>query len=454
MNLLQNSTNKPVRLHVYLSAGIYLLMALFLAFRTSEQPVVLGKYSIRFAILLFSYLLFFFPYLKIVHFLFKDRQLGTNQRLQSLSVILFQILAYFVSIFLCLMPLEIYLRSDLTNFFEEREIGRFHPFLQVVPLKGETKLHINTDGFRGVEIMKEKPKNIYRIFVLGGSTVFSGDMPYEMTHCAILEKKLRERYPDKNIEVLNAGYYWYTTEHTLIQYLFKIKDYHPDMIIMWNGINDMYRSFAPQRFAFGKFQSDYSHFYGSISKMVLQYFKPSSFVEFHLFSATYLLRAFYTKISVDKLVIKRMKPVEISEFQSLEPFARNTISFVQNAKLDGVQLILATQPVLYREGLNQKELDSLWVFQTMCNENGKYPSLKSVTLAMNEFNQKTRSIAQTYNIPLIDLDAKMPKTSQYLWDDCHYTKEGNTLVADELFRFLVGHGYFESSSSAARKGVQ
>ncbi|OGW85953.1 MAG: hypothetical protein A3C35_07235 [Omnitrophica bacterium RIFCSPHIGHO2_02_FULL_46_11] len=449
MGLFRSSIDKSNRLHVFLNAGLYLVLMVFLFFRVSDHPVVFGRYSVRFSILLLAYFLFFFPYFKIVYFLFKNRQFVRNEYVQTFAAFFFKVFTYWFSIVLCLMPLEIYLRTDLSNFmdlsnfFEERNIARFHPFLQAVPLKGDKQLNTNTAGFRGREITKEKPKGVYRIFVMGGSAVFSGDQPYELTHCAILEKKLRERYPDKNIEVLNAGAHWYTTEHALIQYLFTIKDYQPDMIIMWNGINDFYRSFSPKQFAFGKFQSDYSHFYGPISRMVFQYFKSRPLIEIHLFSVTYLLRTFYTKVSANKLAIKRMKPVEISEFPSLKPFDRNTVSFVQNTTLNGVKLILATQPVLYREGLNQKELDSLWIFQTMCNENGKYPSLKSVTLGMNAFNQKTRSIAQTLNIPLIDLDAKMPKTAQYLLDDCHYTKEGNALIADELLNFLVDHHYFE-----------
>ena len=51
----------------------------------------------------------------------------------------------------------------------------------------------------------DKPANTYRIFVLGGSTVFCGRLPYEQTHCALMQERLQAANPDVKIEVLNAG---------------------------------------------------------------------------------------------------------------------------------------------------------------------------------------------------------------------------------------------------------
>lgn len=445
--MLQNKKTFSARLPVYVSGLFYVLLTTWLALHHSRHPVLLGRYSIRFALLLFSYAIFFIPYLKMIRFLFKKEMAGRNKDLKKLGFWFDKILACFVSVLLCLTPLEIYLRANVTDFFQEKDIRRFHPFLQAVPLKNDDEFHINSHGFRGREITKEKPKNTYRIFVLGGSSVFAAEVPYQMSSCAILEERLRAHYPGENIEVLNAGFGWYTTEHSLIQYLFKIKDYHPDLIIISHGINDLYRSFRPSQFAFGVFESDYSHFYGAVSRMAKQYFKSEPIFRLHLVSLVYLLRSFYSKISADRLVMKTMRPVDISEFPSLESFSRNIVSTIQNLKADKVKLILATQPVLYREGLTKIESESLWVLQTMGHQNGKIPSLRSMILGMDMFNQKMRSLAQTHEVFLIDLESRVSKTGTYFLDDCHYTKEGNALVGEELFEFVVQNKFLEARVS-------
>jgi hypothetical protein len=56
---------------------------------------------------------------------------------------------------------------------------------------------------------------------------------------------------------------------------------------------------------------------------------------------------------------------------------------------------------------------------------------------MNLFNAATEEIAKQYHVPLIDLEAKIAKTKRYFLDVCHYTEEGNALVANVVFDFLI-----------------
>src|SRR3989338_11338368 len=106
MGLFRSSIDKSNRLHVFLNAGLYLVLMLFLFFRVSDHPVVFGRYSVRFSILLLAYFLFFFPYFKIVYFLFKNRQFVRNEYVQTFSAFFFKFFTYWFSIVLCLMPLE------------------------------------------------------------------------------------------------------------------------------------------------------------------------------------------------------------------------------------------------------------------------------------------------------------------------------------------------------------
>ena len=150
---------------------------------------------------------------------------------------------------------------------QERFAG-YDPFLQVVPKPNDKKLHINRWGFRGEEIERIKPFGTYRIFVVGGSTVYSKRVDYELSHPRVLEKELGHRYPTLKIEVQNAGMDWHTSQHSLMKILFNIQDFKPDMIIIYHAINDLFRSFNPKNYARHPYQNDYSHYFGDFDPFV------------------------------------------------------------------------------------------------------------------------------------------------------------------------------------------
>ena len=98
-------------------------------------------------------------------------------------------------------------------------------------------IKINSHGYRTKEFEIEKPKDVYRIICIGASTTYEG-ITNDTTYPAILDKKLKKRYPGKKFEVLNFGisgsrsYYWISR----LDELFK---FQPDMIIQYNAVNEI-----------------------------------------------------------------------------------------------------------------------------------------------------------------------------------------------------------------------
>src|SRR5436309_7841910 len=78
-----------------------------------------------------------------------------------------------------------------------------HPFLQVLPRGQVTP--VNAAGFRGEEIELPKPAGTLRIVTLGGSTTLGVTNPYEESYPFLLQRRLRERFPGRRIEVQNAA---------------------------------------------------------------------------------------------------------------------------------------------------------------------------------------------------------------------------------------------------------
>jgi len=115
----------------------------------------------------------------------------------------------------------------------------YQPHAQLIKKIGNQTyiVKINGQGYRTREFSIEKPRDTLRIVCLGGSTTVQGETN-EDTYPALLEKKLRIRYPQQKIEVLNLGVsgarstYWLSR----LDYLFSL---HPDIIIQYEGINDI-----------------------------------------------------------------------------------------------------------------------------------------------------------------------------------------------------------------------
>ncbi|MFX0199077.1 MAG: SGNH/GDSL hydrolase family protein [Candidatus Hodarchaeota archaeon] len=433
---------------IYLFCGFYLLILLGILLHTSTNPTILGKYSPQYSLCLLLAIGLFFFYRKAVIFVFSEtiinRQDGTVLKISPIQ----KILLYIIILLACFLVCEMILIIRQHNK-DEHAIYSFHPFLQNTLNIKDSRLHINSHGFRADEITKAKPDGTYRIFVVGGSTVLCDKRPFDKTHVRILERLLQQHYQNKiKIEVLNAGNSWHTTEHSIIKYLFKIKDFDPDLIILWHAVNDLYRSFAPERLAHRKFQSDYSHFLGPIANIVFKHFKdharswPTIIRHSLLLDRIFIL--FEDRLYSDLRKSNKLKAIDISEFPSLKSFERNLNSLIQILKNDQVKLILATQPFLYHEKLSEAERVMIWFPEFFCiDENREYPNLKSMELGMNLFNSVTEKIAEIHHIPLVDLEAHVPKNRAFFYDDFHYTEKGNQLIAETLFEFIKNNKIIE-----------
>lgn len=306
-------------------------------------------------------------------------------------------------------------------------------------------LNINSFGFRGPEIKKEKAQNEYRIFVLGGSTVFNVAIPYNKTFERLLEEKLAEKFPQRQIKVINAGADGYTSEHSLIQYMFYIRDFNPDLIISLQGINDMYYSCAPPYFTSGTYSSDYSHSYGSLAKMINSYFSDKISININSvvlnYVSSFIKDNFYSDIT-NKYVNYtqyqfKIGGIKIHEYRSIDSYLRNLNYFASIVSGDHTRLIFINQPYLYSVKNKYDALPRNWFVQRFCSDGKNYPNLESLIYGINLFNSATKSIADKNNLMFVDLESQVPKSLDYFTDDVHYTEKGNSLIADILHEYIL-----------------
>jgi len=111
---------------------------------------------------------------------------------------------------------------------------------ELIPNQQSNSVTINSLGFRGGEFSPEKPDDVYRIFMLGGSTMFGyGATSDETTIPGYLQEFFRNHDMEFKIEIINAGIQGADSyaETKIIQN--KIVDFSPDMMIIYDGWNDL-----------------------------------------------------------------------------------------------------------------------------------------------------------------------------------------------------------------------
>jgi len=446
---------KKITIIIFYSIYIFILLGFIL--HTSSSPQILNKYTYQYALFLTCLILLLPIGIWIINFIFKETKIKykkKNYKITSIKKVLLASLGFI----LFLLIVESYLRTkyygkDPVNF--KYSIDNYHPFLQFQQTK-DSGLNINSENFRGDEIERKKSDEEFRIFILGGSTVLNSSTPYNELFSKLLQDKLAKEFPDKKIVVINAGNDGFTSEHSVIQYLFKIKDFYPDLIVMWQGINDWYYSCKSPN-SYGEYRNDYSNFYSATSNMVFARFLEKPIVSLNLISVNRMLdfsqKNFYSDIlrfveSKNKYLGIYSNPdkyefYNFSKFPSLNAYERNMSEMIKITDSDEVPLILANQATLYKKNMTKDERNVLFFGSYHCKENGKYPSIESMLKGINKFNNVTKNLATENQVPFVDLDSKIPKNLNYFTDDAHYTSLTNQLISKILFDEIVSGEYLK-----------
>jgi lysophospholipase L1-like esterase len=332
-----------------------------------------------------------------------------------------------IFLIVCNLVFLIILYSTVSIYYYRKIVVKEHlfdPYLQVSSLLlDRASMH--------------KESGVFRVLCLGGSTTLDNEVPEENRWPYLLQIMLQEAYPDLKVEIINAGMDWYTTKHSLINYTTYYRDWNPDLVIIMHGINDLYRSFSPKELAIGEYNDRWTHFYGpSINGA-----KSKDTFEENL------------KIGIEnifhKLFHHKEYPAEsnypLNMYVSIDMFKRHLTSLAQYVHFDNANLILMTQPSLYKPSMKKNELALLGFGKMFCttrvlSEHGvytRYPSAKSLADAMNLFNDATKEIAQAKGAILLDAASRIPKDLDYFIDDVHYTKKGSGTLAKFIAHEII-----------------
>ena len=107
---------------------------------------------------------------------------------------------------------------------------------QILPSQQSSSITINSLGFRGEEFSLEKSDDTFRIFIVGGSTVFGhGATSDKTTIPGYLKDFFQTNMEEMNVEVINAGIQGADSFEELSIIKNKIIPLSPDLIIVYDG---------------------------------------------------------------------------------------------------------------------------------------------------------------------------------------------------------------------------
>lgn len=111
----------------------------------------------------------------------------------------------------------------------------------------------------------------------------------------------------------------------------------------------------------------------------------------------------------------------------LKDYRRDLLSVVEAARLRGSELLLVTQPTMWRANL-PKELDDLLWEQT---DDAAYTT-RVLAEMMAKYNDVLIEVAKETNTRYLDLASQLPADTTVFYDDCHFNDSGCDKVAQAV----------------------
>jgi lysophospholipase L1-like esterase len=134
--------------------------------------------------------------------------------------------------------IDFFSKKQICFDYNNLEFDTSQPFKQNKHSQYFEYITINSDGFRGSEIIKKSP-NEFRIFILGGSTTFGIVSTSDKTTISAYLENFFHIDEFDFVKVINAGVPGANSRDEYFYLKTKLIEYDPDLIIMYDGWNDI-----------------------------------------------------------------------------------------------------------------------------------------------------------------------------------------------------------------------
>ncbi len=253
----------------------------------------------------------------------------------------------------------------------------------------------------GVTIAEEsftfhKPDHTLRIACLGGSTT-------KNAYPRWLREAMRHSFPNRKIEVMDWGSQGWTMAESTINYVIRVQDFSPDVVILHHGINDL----APR--VRKDFAADYSHYRKPMSYEGLSVIDRVA--AFSVFTSWMQLSLGIRPGDLNTWTV-RPNPGPVQEYPG-----EDTVMLYRN----GIKTVAAMA----------KKKGSKFIAAGMAFQPGKNMNERNIQM-VEEHNRIMEKISTKHNAMYIDMQSVLRHYPDWFIDRCHLRNHGNKLKANWL----------------------
>lgn len=287
----------------------------------------------------------------------------------------------------------------------------------------KARIETNSLGLRSPEISPQPERGEFRIAVVGASTVAGAyAATNDNTFSHILVEKLRHKFPNKLINLINAGIpgNGMDQHYKMIEKL--VLPLNPSLIILYPGNN--FHGYCDRRTDNRSLDTNYR-------LPVLQL--PSWMLSFELLTKN---TVWARDVPAGRANILRINQVDASEYRN---DAKAIINLVQDAS---VPLIITDSARAFQRDMShnrQMRLSETIRFIYSCFD------LETLHDVSDLHNRLIREVSEENGANFLELSAIVPGGKKYFSDATHFSLLGERTVAKHLFHFIIDKNFINFS---------
>ncbi len=313
--------------------------------------------------------------------------------------------------------------------------------------------------------LKEKPQNGYRIFVLGESTTAGFPYGNNLTFTRILNRRLSDAFPEKQIEVINTAM-TAINSYAQLDFMDEILRQQPDAILIYSGHNEFYGALGV-----GSMESFGKQRWIVKTTLYLQRFKT-----YLLFSdiVTNIKNLFSNGTSeintgdssatlMERIVENKIIPLDSEDYETgKNQFKENIREIIKLAKDNGVEVIISdlisnirdNPPFESVKSDNSQSAEEVYQAALDLERQAKYDEARNAFYkakdldalrfrAPEDFNDIIYDLAAEYKIPVVPMKTYFESESpnriignNLMHEHLHPNIEGYFIMADAFFNSM------------------
>ncbi len=259
---------------------------------------------------------------------------------------------------------------------------------------------INNVGFRDDDVVIPKPKGLFRIVCVGGSTTEEGDTN-AMTYPNLLERRLHAVFGANAVEVVNCG----LSGMSSMSEWMRAPDYwalQPDFVIYYNGVNDICHRLCPT----------WIH----EAKWWVKTLRHSRFANYY-FNRWLLPSETEMAADLDKEVFTNLRALSAYFAKRGVPMAMCSFASPDIRKLSRIERAY---------------------YDWSCEQSwgGRYVTFSTYWRSLQTFNAQVRTMCKDTEMMYIPVAERFNDGAFYFGDICHMKNEGIDLKAQTIFESI------------------